>query len=160
MSFRKILSRPLKKLERRFGRDKRKSDRTGADIAGERSRADSTDLLPQPESSIVAGPGYGTGGSKTDGGEGEVGPSLPQPDNLGAASEGGHEHQVGRGGVGADEGEVGFMGLSLQSGSGAIPESRHGRGNEAVVDEEVDPVDTPPQSYLGISGDKEPSAGM
>lgn len=161
MSFRKLLSRPFKKLERRFGRDKRKSGRAGTDIAGEGSGVDSTDSFPQSESSVVASPGYGKGRSEADGGEGEVGPmgSPPQPKDLEAISAGGRGREPGRDRMGVGE-EVGLMDLPLQQGSGEMLGSGHSRGNETAVDEEVDPVDAPPQSYIGISGDQELSGGM
>ena len=162
MSLRKVLSRPLKKLERRFGRDKRKSDRTVADIAGEGSGADSTDFLPQPESSVVASLRYGTDGSEADGGEGEVGPmgSPTQQNDPEAASEHEPEHELGQDRMGVDGGKVDLMDLSSQPGSEEVLGSGHSQSNETVVVGKVEPVDAPPQSYLGISGDQEPSGGM
>ena len=162
MSLRKVLSRPLKKLGRLFRRGKRKSGRTGTDIAGEGSGAISTDSPPQPESSVVANPVYGKGGSEADGGEGEIGPmgSPPQPNDPEATSADERDREPGRGRVGVDEGEVGLMDLSPQSGSGVVLGSRHSHSNETVVDGEVDLVDMPPRLYHGISGDQEPSGGM
>lgn len=161
MSFRNLLSRPLKDMERRFGRDQRKSDRIGADVAREGSGADSTDSFPQPESAIVASPRCGKGEGEGDGGEGEVGPirSPPQPKDLVVASEDERERELRLGKMGVDEGEVGLMDLSLHSGSEEVG-SRHSRGKNAVVDGELGPVEVPPQSYLGISGDQETSSGV
>jgi len=156
MSFRSLLSRPLKKLEHRLVGGRRKPDRSEAEIAGEDVKL--TDMPPRPESGVVVG----GDGNETGSGEGEVGSmgSPPQPDDLGAAAEDEREPELGQSRIDVDEGEVG-LGDSPQHLDGEEePGNRHSReSGEVVVEGEVGPVDPPQPPNLRVSGDREPSGG-
>ena len=158
MSFRKAVSRPFKKLERRFAGGRRKGGGNQADVAGGEG-VEPTDLPPNRESGAVVGDEYSQGRNEGDGDGGEVdtmGP--PQPDVPEAASE--DRRELGQGSAGVGEGEVGVMDLSPQLGGVDVPGDSHSEGNdEMVVEGEVGPVDPPPQSDVGTPDNREPSGG-
>ena len=158
MSFRKAVSRPFKKLERRFAGGRRKADVSQADVAGGEG-VEPTDLPPSHESGAVVGDEHGQGRNEGGVDGGEVGAMGPlQPDDPEAASEDGRE--LGQGSTGLGEGEVGVIDLSPQPGGAGVPGDSHGEGgDEMPVEGEVGPVDPPPQSDVGTPDDREPSGG-
>ena len=62
-------------------------------------------------------------------------------------------------GPGQGEVEVGLMDSSMRSGREVSGSRGSAEGGETVVGGEIGPVDLPPQSNLGVSGDPEPSEG-
>jgi len=157
MSLQKFISRPLKKLERRFG-GRRKPGSSEVDIAG---GVEPTDSRTPPESGVEVGDEYGQGGNEGGGDEGGVGSmgSPPQHDDSEATAEHERERELGlQSKIDVSGGESGLVdSLSQSVGEEGPGNGRSREGGEAVAEGGVGPVDSPPRSDIGIPGNQEPS---
>ena len=139
----KFFSRFSKKLKLRFAGDGPKPGGSGSGGSVSDATSVSADL-----------------GNKGDGDQGMVN-SVGLPANLEATPGGGRIPELRQGRLDANTGVASSMVSSPRSGGEEVPGNGHRRErNEAIIEGEVDPVNPPSQSDLGISqGDRGPSGG-